>query len=87
MKTIIRLNDLKKGDVFKRSESYSGTVTYKVVGNLTKSTAYKNEYNLLCTVLACTSKDANFFTKRIGENVYVKSVIKYGRLGKVTKIS
>lgn len=86
MNTIVRLNELKLNDTFKRSERYSGTVTYKVVGNLSRSTAYKNEYNLPCKVVSCTAKDG-FFTKLIGETVNVTSIIKYGRLGKVTKVN
>jgi hypothetical protein len=86
MTTIVRLNELKVGDVFKRSERFQGTVTYRVIGYLTRSLAYKNEYNLKCEIVACTDKESHFYAI-MNQETFVTSTIKYGRLGKVTKIN
>jgi hypothetical protein len=77
-----RLNEVKLGETFKRSEAHQGTVTYKKVGELKKSLAYANEYLMRCLVVDCTQKDS-YIGKNIGTEVFVTSTIKYGKLGKV----
>lgn len=83
----IRINQLKKGDIFKRSEGCLGTVTYKSMGNFRQSRSYKNEYLLDVIIIAATKNITNHFTNKIGMPHILTTIRKYNRVGLVTKIA
>lgn len=82
----IRFNEVKVGDVFKKTETSFGTTTFKRVGDIYRSSARKNEYNMWVEVVS-TTKDKGYYAELIGKKIIITSVIKYGRLGKVKLVS
>lgn len=82
----IRFNEVKIGDVFKRTENSFGTTTFKRVGDIYRSSAYKNEYKMWVEVIS-TTKERGYYSELIGKKIIITSVIKYGRLGKVKLVN
>jgi len=70
-------SDLKQGDVIRRKERI-GTTIFVVNKSPVQSRIYKNEYDALVT---CIVSNTNFYKPL--EEYYIKSVIKYGKLGNV----
>ena len=79
----VRINEIRIGQMFKRSEKYSGTVTYKCLSHVRQSAAYRNEYDMRVEVIACTSKDG-YYSNQIGCETIITSNLRYGKLGLVT---
>ena len=75
----VRANTLREGQIFKKSENYFGTTTFKVVKELRKS--YANNYVIEADVISTTGDHY-----KVGSVNRVFFVAREGRVGQVTLI-
>jgi hypothetical protein len=79
-----RANKLQKGDVFKKSEPYVGTTTFKVIGVMRRNTHYTHQYDLPCVVVKTTG---DYYKKYIGKEYPVTFSPRYNRFTEVTLVN